>query len=51
MIINGKEVANSIKDSLAKELIGLKEKYGRAPKLAVILVGDDPASAKYVHNQ
>lgn len=51
MIINGKELANSIKDSLAEQVAGLKEKYGRSPKLAVILVGDDPASAKYVHNK
>ena len=51
MIINGKELANSIKTSLAEQVAGLKEKYGRSPKLAVILVGDDPASAKYVHNK
>ena len=51
MIINGKELANSIKDSLAEQVAGLKEKYGRSPKLAVVLVGDDPASAKYVHNK
>ena len=51
MIISGKEVANSIKALLSEEVAGLKEKYGRNPKLAVILVGDDPASAKYVHNK
>ena len=51
MIINGKEVANAIKASLAEKVAGLKQQYGRSPKLAVILVGDDPASAKYVHNK
>lgn len=51
MIINGKELADSIKAELAERVAGLVEKYGRAPKLAVILVGDDPASARYVHNK
>ena len=51
MIINGKEVANAMKASLAEKVAGLKQQYGRSPKLAVILVGDDPASAKYVRNK
>ena len=45
MIINGKEVANAMKASLAEKVAVLKEQYGRSPKLAVILVGDDPAIA------
>ena len=51
MILNGKSIADSIKDSLAAQVAAYSVKYGRRPKLAVILVGDDPASARYVHNK
>lgn len=51
MIINGKSIADSIKASLAERISAFPAKYGRSPRLAVLLVGDDPASAKYVHNK
>ena len=51
MIINGKQISDSIKASLAKQVASFPEKYGRVPKLAVILVGDDQASARYVRNK
>ena len=51
MIINGKQIAESIKAALAEQVKEFPAKYGRAPELAVILVGDDPASARYVHNK
>lgn len=51
MIIDGKTISNQIKLELAKEVESLKETYGRAPKLAVILVGEDPASQVYVRNK
>lgn len=47
-IINGKEIAKSLKESLATEVVELNEKYGRTPNLVVILVGDDPGSVSYV---
>ena len=47
-IINGKEIAKSLKESLATKVVELNEKYGRTPNLVVILVGDDPGSVSYV---
>ena len=49
-IIDGKLVSKSIRESLAQEVALLKEQ-GIFPKLAVILVGNDPASAVYVRNK
>ena len=51
MLIDGKLISNQIKEELHKEVLELKNKYGRTPKLAVILVGDDPASHVYVRNK
>ncbi|KGG81421.1 5,10-methylene-tetrahydrofolate cyclohydrolase [Caloranaerobacter azorensis H53214] len=47
-IIDGKEIAKNIRAGLAKEIEMIKEKYGKVPGLAVILVGNDPASHTYV---
>ncbi|HCX13442.1 MAG TPA: bifunctional methylenetetrahydrofolate dehydrogenase/methenyltetrahydrofolate cyclohydrolase, partial [Gammaproteobacteria bacterium] len=44
MIIDGKEIAKKLRSSIAKQVA----KLDRKPGLAVILVGDDPASAVYV---
>lgn len=49
-IIDGKYVAAQIKSSAALEVIELKKK-GINPCLAVIIVGDDPASQVYVRNK
>ncbi len=46
-IIDGKAIAKSLKDELAEQV----SKMGRKPSLAVILVGDDPASKVYVRNK
>lgn len=51
MIISGKDLAKKIKDEIAGKVPGLVEKYGRAPHLAVILVGEDPASQSYVKSK
>ena len=50
-IISGKDLAASLKAEMAAKVAEYPEKYGRAPKLAVILVGDDPASQTYVRNK
>ncbi|WP_457571009.1 bifunctional methylenetetrahydrofolate dehydrogenase/methenyltetrahydrofolate cyclohydrolase FolD [Desulfovulcanus sp.] len=50
-ILNGKETAAQIRQELKEEIIQLKSQAGRAPGLAVILVGDDPASQVYVRNK
>ncbi|MCR5623090.1 MAG: bifunctional 5,10-methylene-tetrahydrofolate dehydrogenase/5,10-methylene-tetrahydrofolate cyclohydrolase [Treponema sp.] len=47
VVINGKEVAEKVKAGVAASVAVLKEK-GIVPCLAVILVGDDPASVSYV---
>lgn len=49
-ILSGKDVSERIKDGLAKEVETLKEQ-GIFPGLAVIIVGDDPASRVYVNNK
>jgi methylenetetrahydrofolate dehydrogenase (NADP+)/methenyltetrahydrofolate cyclohydrolase len=47
-IISGKEIAQQIRDELKKEIAELKDKHNVIPGLAVILVGEDPASQVYV---
>lgn len=49
-LINGKEIAAALRGEIAAETALLKEK-GITPGLAVILVGDDPASQTYVRNK
>lgn len=49
-LLMGKEVSDRIKDEMKKEVIKLKE-AGINPGLAVILVGEDPASKVYVSNK
>lgn len=51
MILNGKEVANTIKAEIAKEVEGIVAKGQRAPHLVAILVGEDGASKTYVKNK
>jgi len=50
-IIDGKAIATKLKDELQVEAQSLTQQCGRAPGLAVILVGDDPASHVYVKNK
>ena len=49
-LINGKELAKKIRMELKEEVEKLKQQ-GINPKLAVIMVGDDKASAVYVRNK
>ncbi len=48
MTISGTQLAKELKQNVAERVAELKEKYGRAPHLVVILVGEDPASQSYV---
>lgn len=48
VIISGKEISNEFRYKMSEEVKEIKERYGRAPHLAVIIVGDDPASQSYV---
>jgi len=49
-IVQGKEVAQSIRAELASEVAELK-KQGIIPGLTVVLIGDDPASQSYVRGK
>ncbi len=49
-IIDGKVISAAVKDEVAKEVAELKTQ-GITPGLAVIIVGDDPASRVYVNNK
>lgn len=50
-IIDGKATAQAIRGEVAREVEELKARLGRAPGLAVVLVGEDPASQVYVRNK
>ena len=48
-ILDGKKLAKKIEENVAKEVEALKATTGRVPGLAVVLVGNDPASQAYVN--
>jgi methylenetetrahydrofolate dehydrogenase (NADP+)/methenyltetrahydrofolate cyclohydrolase len=48
-LIDGKTLANKVQTSVADEVENLKQEKNIVPGLAVILVGDDPASHAYVN--
>src|SRR3712207_3447699 len=50
-IIDGRQVAQRVRDRVAAEVAELVESGGPQPGLATILVGDDPASQIYVRNK
>ena len=50
-IIDGKKTAATIRQELKDQVAVLTVRHGRAPGLAVILVGGDPASQVYVRNK
>ncbi|MDH4194266.1 MAG: bifunctional methylenetetrahydrofolate dehydrogenase/methenyltetrahydrofolate cyclohydrolase FolD [Nitrospirota bacterium] len=50
-IIDGKALAQTIREGIAEEVSLLEKDTGIKPGLAAILVGDDPASAVYVKNK
>lgn len=49
-LIDGKKISAQVKETVAKEVAELKEK-GISVGLAVVLVGDNPASKVYVNNK
>ena len=50
-IIDGKAFAAALRGRIAEQVTAFTARAGRAPGLAVVLVGDDPASAVYVRNK
>ncbi|WP_163327913.1 bifunctional methylenetetrahydrofolate dehydrogenase/methenyltetrahydrofolate cyclohydrolase FolD [Desulfurobacterium thermolithotrophum] len=51
VILDGKALSEKIRNQLKEEVEKLREKAGREPALAVVLVGNDPASEIYVRNK
>lgn len=47
-LIDGKRIAADLVETVAAEVAALERETGRAPALAVVLVGEDPASQVYV---
>ena len=47
-ILDGKSLAADLRGEIAAEVAAMKAATGRVPGLAVVLVGDDPASRSYV---
>ncbi len=50
-VIDGKKIALEIRQEVSKSVEEMAYKHSMKPGLAVILVGDDPASAVYVRNK
>lgn len=50
-LIDGRAIAQRIRDEVKEEVLILREEFCVVPTLAVILVGDDPASVVYVRNK
>ena len=51
VIINGRAVAKDVQKQIKDEVEGLERRWGLVPGLAVVLVGEDPASQLYVRNK
>ncbi|MFQ3619012.1 MAG: bifunctional methylenetetrahydrofolate dehydrogenase/methenyltetrahydrofolate cyclohydrolase FolD [Cyanobacteriota bacterium] len=50
-ILDGKALAQKLQAELAQQIEKIKAEVGRSPGLAVLMVGDNPASAAYVRNK
>jgi methylenetetrahydrofolate dehydrogenase (NADP+) / methenyltetrahydrofolate cyclohydrolase len=50
-LIDGKAVASEVRARVASEVADFTAEHGRAPRLATVIVGDDPASEIYVANK
>ncbi len=51
IIMDGRELSRHLRPELERHARELKQRGGRAPALAAVLVGDDPASQQYVRNK
>ena len=50
-LIDGKAAADALRVTVGRRVAGLKASHGVVPGLAVVLVGEDPASQVYVRNK
>ncbi len=51
VIIDGKGLANRIQTQMTETIVQVQQQVGRPPGLAVLMVGEHPASAAYVRNK
>ena len=51
VLMDGRLVSEKTRDNIKSEVERLKNEFNKTPGLAVIVVGDDPASAVYVRNK
>ena len=50
-ILDGKHASSHLREEIAKEIKAREKENIPAPSLAVVLIGNDPASAIYVENK
>lgn len=50
-LINGKEISAAIRSEIREECAAFVTEHGFAPGLAVVIVGEDPASQVYIRNK
>ncbi|MBX2817194.1 MAG: bifunctional 5,10-methylenetetrahydrofolate dehydrogenase/5,10-methenyltetrahydrofolate cyclohydrolase [Saprospiraceae bacterium] len=50
-VLDGKGLAEIIKQEIAEKVAEIKARNGNVPHLAAVLVGDDPASQSYIRNK
>ncbi len=48
VVVNGLELANELREAMSRQVAEIVADGGRPPCLAVVLVGDDPASRSYI---
>jgi len=51
VIVDGKAIAAELREEIAAQIVAMTDDGSRPPSLAVVLCGDDPASAIYVRNK
>ncbi len=51
VIIDGREVAKAVKSDVKMQVEKFRSNHGKSPQLAVINIGEDPASAIYLRNK
>lgn len=50
-LLDGKALSQKIKEEIAREVEQIKNKGGKIPHLAAVLIGEDPASEVYIRNK
>ncbi|MDA1183712.1 MAG: bifunctional 5,10-methylenetetrahydrofolate dehydrogenase/5,10-methenyltetrahydrofolate cyclohydrolase [Acidobacteria bacterium] len=50
-VLDGRALADQLRDEVAPEVAAFTRQYGRPPGLAIVLVGENPASEVYVRNK